>query len=100
MTAYFIVRARITDAIRKEDFDRWYQEEHLPDARAAFDARRAWRGWSAVDASVHYAYYSTTSKTRAPSRVRMRSSAWWRSSTASGVPKSSAAATSSRLSRP
>jgi hypothetical protein len=57
MTAYFIVRARITDAIRKQDFDRWYRDEHLPDARVAFNARHAWRGWSAVDASVHYAYY-------------------------------------------
>jgi hypothetical protein len=41
----------------KDDFDRWYQDEHLPDALKGFNARRAWRGWSAVDASVHYAFY-------------------------------------------
>jgi hypothetical protein len=57
MTAYFIVRAKVADAAAKDDFDRWYQNEHLPDALKGFNARRAWRGWSAVDPSVHYAYY-------------------------------------------
>lgn len=57
MTACFIVRARIVDAVVKEAFDRWYHDEHLPDAHKAFKARRAWRGWSEVDASVHYAVY-------------------------------------------
>jgi len=57
MTACFIVRAQVVDAAVKDAFDRWYQDEHLPDARMAFNARRAWRGWSDVDASVHYAVY-------------------------------------------
>jgi hypothetical protein len=57
MTAYFIVRAKVVDATVKDDFDRWYQDEHLPDALKGFNARRAWRGWSAVDHNVHYAYY-------------------------------------------
>lgn len=57
MTACFIVRAQIVDAEVKEAFDRWYQDEHLPDALEAFNARRAWRGWSEVDANVHYAVY-------------------------------------------
>ena len=57
MTACFIVRAQIIDASVKSAFDEWYQNEHLPDAREAFNARRAWRGWSEVDASVHYAVY-------------------------------------------
>ena len=57
MTAYFIVRAQVVDADVKDDFDRWYQDEHLPDALEAFNARRAWRGWSAVDAKVHFAFY-------------------------------------------
>jgi hypothetical protein len=57
MTAYFIVRARIADAAVRDDFDRWYQDEHLPDAFKGFNARRAWRGWSALDASVHHAFY-------------------------------------------
>jgi len=57
MTAYFVVRAQIADANMKNDFDRWYQDEHLPDALKAFNATRAWRGWSQLDDTVHYAYY-------------------------------------------
>ncbi len=57
MTAYFIVRAQVENATVKEDFDRWYHVEHLPDALKGFNARRAWRGWSAIVPSVHYAYY-------------------------------------------
>ena len=57
MTAYFVVRAQVSDVALKEDFDHWYEKEHLPDAKTAFNARRAWRGWSDVDATVHYAYY-------------------------------------------
>lgn len=57
MTAYFIVRAKVLDAALKDDFDRWYQNEHLPDALREFNARRAWRGWSSVNPDVHYAYY-------------------------------------------
>ncbi len=41
MTAYFIVRAQVVDAAVKDDFDRWYQHEHLPDALKGFNARRA-----------------------------------------------------------
>jgi hypothetical protein len=57
MTTRFIVRAQVVDAAVKAAFDRWYQDEHLPDALKAFNAQRAWRGWSDVDASVHYAVY-------------------------------------------
>ncbi|MBE0627894.1 MAG: hypothetical protein IH606_24130 [Burkholderiales bacterium] len=65
MTAYFIVRAKLVDAALRGDFDRWYQNEHLPDALKGFNARRAWRGWSAVDPSVHYAYYEFDSLAQA-----------------------------------
>jgi len=57
MTACFIVRAQIVDAAAKDAFDRCYQDEHLPDALEAFNARRAWRGWSEVDTNVQYAVY-------------------------------------------
>ena len=57
MTAYFMVRAQVVDAASRDAFDRWYRDEHLPDALKGFNARRAWRGWSAVDASVHHAFY-------------------------------------------
>jgi hypothetical protein len=57
MTAWFMVRAQIADTSMKEAFERWYRDEHLPDALQAFKARRAWRGWSDVEARVHYAWY-------------------------------------------
>ena len=57
MTACFMVRAQVADAAMKDAFDRWYRDEHLPDALKSFRARRAWRGWSAVDPLVHVAWY-------------------------------------------
>ncbi len=65
MTAYFIVHAKVEDAAETHSFDRWYQNEHLPDALKAFNARRAWRGWSTTDPSVHYAYYEFDDMARA-----------------------------------
>ena len=55
--AYFIVRAEVPDAGDRAAFDRWYAEEHLPDAVKAFGAERGWRGWSRTDPSVHFAFY-------------------------------------------
>jgi hypothetical protein len=57
MDAVFIVRAQVVDPSVKEAFDRWYQDEHLPDAVTTFGAESGWRGWSEVDPSVHYAVY-------------------------------------------
>ena len=57
MGALFIVRAVVKDEDTREAFDRWYQEEHLPDALQAFRCRRAWRGWSEVEPLVHMAFY-------------------------------------------
>ena len=57
MTALFMVRAQIAGEEMKPAFDRWYNDEHLPDALKAFNALRAWRGWSADDPLVHYAWY-------------------------------------------
>ena len=57
MTAYFIVRAKLGDPALRDDFDRWYEKEHLPDAHKGFGARRAWRGWSVTEPLVHCACY-------------------------------------------
>ena len=57
MTAWFMVRAKVVDESDKSAFDRWYGEEHLPDAVKAFSAKRAWRGWSDIEPLVHYAVY-------------------------------------------
>ena len=56
MTAYFIVRAEVAEADR-DAFDRWYETEHLPDAKTAFGCRAAFRGWSDVEPGIHIAFY-------------------------------------------
>ena len=56
-SAVFMVRAVVADPADRPGFDRWYAEEHLPDAHRMFAARSAWRGWSLVDPSVHLAFY-------------------------------------------
>jgi hypothetical protein len=57
VTALFLVRAEVADPRDREGFDRWYQEEHLPQAAEVLSAVRAWRGWSEGDPSIHYAFY-------------------------------------------
>lgn len=56
MTAFLIVRAIVPPADRGA-FEHWYETEHLPDAKAAFRAVSAQRGWSDIDAGVHFALY-------------------------------------------
>jgi hypothetical protein len=56
MAAYLIVRAVVPETDR-EKFDQWYQDVHLPEALAAFDAVRAWRGWSCDNPTLHFAFY-------------------------------------------
>lgn len=55
--ALFTVRATVTDASKRQAFDHWYRDVHLPDAIKSFGARRAWRLWSLVDPAVHHAMY-------------------------------------------
>jgi len=56
-TAYFVVRATVTDPAKRAAFDEWYQKEHLPDATKAFGIAKARRFWSASDPSLHMATY-------------------------------------------
>ena len=48
-----MVRAEVNDPGDREAFDRWYEQEHLPQAAAAFQAIRAWRGWSELNPEIH-----------------------------------------------
>jgi len=56
MTAYLIVRAEVAEADR-DAFETWYQDEHLPDAKTAFECLTAKRGWSDVTPGIHIAIY-------------------------------------------
>ena len=55
--ALLMVRAELADVADRAAFDRWYETEHLPEALEGFRAQRAWRCWSEVDRSIHYAFY-------------------------------------------
>jgi hypothetical protein len=55
--ALFIVRATVADSSKRAAFDKWYENEHLPDAVKSFGVRKAWRFWSATDPAVHQAMY-------------------------------------------
>ena len=55
--AYFVVRATVSDPLKRAAFDRWYQTEHLPDATKSFGVRKAWRFWSLADPAIHQATY-------------------------------------------
>ena len=64
MAAYLIVRAVVPKPDRAK-FDQWYQDVHLPEALAVFDAVSAWRGWNHDDPSVHFAFYEFPSLAKA-----------------------------------
>ena len=55
--AYFVVRATIPNPDDRAAFDRWYENEHLPDAMRAFGITHAFRAWNQTDPSVHCAFY-------------------------------------------
>ncbi|HEX3881361.1 MAG TPA: hypothetical protein VHW66_01760 [Stellaceae bacterium] len=57
---YLAVRAEVPEADRNR-FDHWYATDHLPWAKRAFGALRAWRSWSRSDPSVHVAFYEFNS---------------------------------------
>ena len=41
--AFFVVRATVADPARRAAFDKWYENEHLPDAVKSFGVKKAWR---------------------------------------------------------
>jgi hypothetical protein len=55
--AFFVVRATVPDPAKRAAFDKWYENEHLPDAVRSFGAKKAWRFWSLSDPAVHQAMY-------------------------------------------
>ena len=62
MPTFFIVRAIVPDTAQRAAFDKWYAEEHLPDAVKSFGAEKAWRFWSVSDPAVHEAVYQFADK--------------------------------------
>lgn len=55
--AVFVVRSAVADPAKRPTFDKWYQNELLPDAVKSFRVKRAWRIWSLTDPAIHQAIY-------------------------------------------
>lgn len=56
-SAIFVVCATVPDPAKRDEFDRWYRDVHLPDAIRSFGAAKAWRVWSLSDPAVHQSMY-------------------------------------------
>ncbi len=56
-TTFFVVRATVSDPAKRTAFDKWYENEHLPDAAKSWGVKKAWRFWSRTDPAVHQATY-------------------------------------------
>ncbi len=68
--AYLMVRVQLTDPGLRERFDRWYRDEHLPDALKAFRAEAASRYWSPAEPPIHVALYQFADLTAARHATR------------------------------
>ena len=56
MRVFLIVKSFVPFHL-KEDFDNWYEKEHLFEAKQTFSAISASRGWEIENEDIHYAYY-------------------------------------------
>lgn len=69
MTALFLVRAQAAGAAVKTGFGLRRRDERLAHLLKRFVARRAWRGWSAVEPSVHHVLHEFDRKARAQASI-------------------------------
>jgi hypothetical protein len=53
----FLVIESLVPSHLKTDFDNWYENEHLSEAKQSFYAISASRGWETENGDIHYAYY-------------------------------------------
>ena len=56
MRVFLVVKSFVPSHLKK-DFDDWYENEHLSEAKQSFSAISASRGWEIENEDVHYAYY-------------------------------------------
>lgn len=73
--AYLLVKAEVVPDLR-EQFDGWYESDHLPEAKQRLRARRAWRFWSDADVPVHYALYEFTGAAEVYERLGSAAGSW------------------------
>ena len=56
MRVFLIVKSFVPSHLKK-DFNDWYENEHLSEAKQSFSAISASRGWGIENEDIHYAYY-------------------------------------------
>ena len=56
MRIFLVVKSLVPSHLKK-DFDDWYENEHLSEAKQSFSAISASRGWEIENKDIHYAHY-------------------------------------------
>ena len=56
MKVFLVVKSFVPSHLKK-DFEDWYENEHLSEAKQSFSAISAFRGWEIENENIHYAYY-------------------------------------------
>ena len=56
MRIFLVVKSLVPSHLKK-DFDNWYENEHLSEAKQSFSAISASMGWEIENEDIHYAYY-------------------------------------------
>ena len=64
MRVFLVVESFVPSHLKK-DFDDWYENEHLSEAKQSFGAISASRGWEIENEDIHYAYYEFDSLEKA-----------------------------------
>ena len=64
MRIFLVVKSFVPTHLKK-DFNDWYENEHLFEAKQTFSAISASRGWQIENEDIHYAYYEFDSLEKA-----------------------------------
>ena len=64
MRVFLVVKSFVPSHLKK-DFDDWYENEHLSEAKQSFSAISASRGWEIENEDNHYAYYEVDNQKKA-----------------------------------
>ena len=56
MRVFLVVKSFVPSHLKK-DFEDWYKNEHLSEAKQSFSAISASRGWEIENEDIHYAHY-------------------------------------------
>ena len=64
MKVFLVVKSFVPSNLKK-DFEDWYKNEHLSEAKQSFSAISASRGWEIENEYNHYAYYEFDNQKKA-----------------------------------